>query len=48
MSAYAALLILAMKTGFTVAAAFGLNTENPFEFCYWNGFNPVRFTLKNV
>lgn len=48
MSEYAALLILAMKTGFTVAAAFRLNPENSFEFCYWNGFNPMRFTFKNM
>ena len=48
MSEYATLLILAMMTGFTMAAGSRLNTENSFEFCYWNMFNQMRYTFECV
>lgn len=46
MSEYVTLLILAMMTASTIAAGSRLNTENSFEFCYWNEFNQMRFTFE--
>ena len=48
MSEYVTLLILAMMTGFTMAAGSRLNTENSFEFCSWNVFNQTRYTFECV
>lgn len=45
MCEYGALLTSAVMTEFTMAAGSRLNTENSFEYYYWNEFNQMWFTF---